>query len=128
MNVRAKGSLIVVDCKVGSYVWELAEQRVFVTTPEPQFKDVEIPENAKWILNKLPKDFPVDPSKFYNAEPDLIIEENTRDILMSQWAKVPYLSKRPEEVSKWVALIEEPAFETSSVDADTEGEGEISWN
>jgi hypothetical protein len=98
---------IVVDCSIESKVWELAQYKVFVITPDPQFRATDIPEGALVVLNRYPDEFPVLPQEFFNHPIDLVIADQPKEVLFSLWAKTPWLQRQPESIQdQWKRLIQ----------------------
>ncbi len=102
----AKNYPIVIDCSIDSKVFELAEHKIVVTTPDPQFSKIDIPDNAILIVNKMPANFPVKIDNLFERKVDLVIPDMFREVLISLVSKTPYLKLfGKESMDKWLKVL-----------------------
>ena len=100
---RMLGGDIVVD--VGDCyddVWINADVRVFVVTPDPQFRNTRIPEGTTVVLNRFPSQFPTNPKDIFKRDIDLVVRDLGSEAFLKLWARKPWiLDQTEEERNRW---------------------------
>ena len=89
-----------------SEVWRRAGKRVFVVTPDPKCRGIEIPEKCIRVMNRYPEAFPVRPEKLVQAQIDIVIPDLGREAFLSLWGRSAWVSKHPEVQEQWRQLFE----------------------
>lgn len=107
--LRDLNKLFVID--VGSNLenpgWKSAETKIFVTTPDVQWRDHPFPNDDSIIkvMNQFPIDFITTPDEIFSRKIDIVVPESSREVLISMYGKRPWINQQSVEFrNSWKKL------------------------
>lgn len=100
---------VVVDVgdDLDNELWKRAKTKLFVTTPDPQWKRNPFPPGVTRVMNRMPVVFPAPPEGIFGVKVDLVIPDLGRQALLSLWSLRAWILTQGHEVAEqWKKVLD----------------------